>query len=185
MTPRLFLVAPEDIADAPLIDCATAAAASADCASLVLQKATGLETIKALQALNLAVLLKDVDPQDVINLNVDGMLLSSSAVLVPARKKLATASLGLIAGVSRHAAMEAAEAGLDFVCFTQEKQYAGEPIIGWWQDVTEVPAVAYDPVTDGKLKSQYPDFIRPSDAMWQSPEAAAKVVTELMAKWAA
>jgi thiamine-phosphate pyrophosphorylase len=183
MSPRLFLVIPENAADDHIVACTKAACEAADCASIVVGKSSGLELIAALQALNLAVLLKDAKPEDVQQRNADGLLLSSLEPLADARKTLKTESLGLIVGVSRHDAMEATEAGVDFVCFTQSRQYAGEPIIGWWQDVTEVPAVAYDPVSNASLKAQNPDFIRPNDAMWQSPEAAAKVVTELMAKW--
>ena len=63
------------------------------------------------------------------------------------------------------------------------RSYAGEPIIGWWQDVTDIPAVAFDQVSDASLKSQRPDFIRPSDGMWESANAATSTIQALMSKW--
>jgi hypothetical protein len=87
--------------------------------------------------------------------------------------------------VSRHEAMEAAEMGADFVCFTQTKQYSGEPIIGWWQDVTDISSVAFDATTDAIAKPQRPDFIRPSDDMWADAETAVKILKELSAQWSA
>jgi thiamine-phosphate pyrophosphorylase len=185
MTPRLFLVAPDALPEATLLACATSAAQTADCASILLPKSARRETVEALQALNLAVLIQDAEASHVTALKADGLLLSSLEHFAEARKSLTNESLGFLAGVSRHAAMEASELGADVMCFTQTKQYAGEPIVGWWQDVTEVPAFAFDPVTDAALKPQNPDFIRPSDEMWTDAATAAKVVTDLMAKWSA
>lgn len=178
---RLFLVAPET---GDLLACAKAACGAADCATILVGEAVTRETVEALQKLNLAVLLKDAEPRKVHHVKADGLMLSSFETFVDARQALKNENLGLIAGTSRHAAMEAAEAGADFVAFTQSKQYVGEPVIGWWQELTELPSVAFDPVTDALLKPQNPDFIRPDDAMWQNPSEAARVVSELMAKWA-
>jgi thiamine-phosphate pyrophosphorylase len=177
---RLFLVAP-DVGD--ILACATTACAAADCATILVNEATPRDTVAALQALNLAVLLKDAEPRKVHHLKADGLLLSAIENFAEARVALKNESLGFLAGTSRHSAMEAAEAGADFVAFTQTKQYVGEPIVGWWQDVTDVPSVAFDSVTDAKLKPQSPDFIRPDDAMWQNPDEARRVVSSLMAQW--
>ncbi len=181
MTTRLFLVAPEV---GEILPCARAACAAGDCATILVGGNATRDVVAALQALNLAVILKDVEPRDVHHVKADGLLLSSFGSFVDARQSLKNESLGLLAGTSRHAAMEAAEAGADFVGFTQTKQYVGEPIVGWWQDLTDVPVVAFDPVLDALLKPQRPDFIRCDDAMWQSPEEASRIVTVLMAKWA-
>ena len=91
-------------------------------------------------------------------------------------------SIGVFAATSRHIAMEAAEAGADYVAFAQASQAHGEPLIGWWQDIFEVPAVAFDPVdADGlaALLPQKPDFIRPMDGMWTIPEEASRVIAAL------
>ncbi len=185
MKTRLFLVAPEGIAETSLLDCATAACAAGDCATIVISETTSIETIEALQALNLAVILKDCSPSKVQELKADGLLLSQIENFKDARAALNSESLGLLAGVSRHAAMEAAELGADFMCFTQTKQYVGEPIIGWWQAVTDVPSVAYDAVTDTALADQKPDFIRPAETMWDSPGAATSTIKALSGQWTA
>jgi thiamine-phosphate pyrophosphorylase len=173
-------VAPEA---ADILACAKAACAAGDCAVIVVGETTPRETIEALQGLNLSVQLKDAEVRKVHYVKADGLMLTSVEALPDARTSLKNESLGVFANVSRHTAMEAAEAGADFVAFAQAHQYAGEPIIGWWHEVTDVPVVAYDPVEPkdvAALLKQKPDFIRPSDAMWQSADDTARVISELM-----
>jgi thiamine-phosphate pyrophosphorylase len=185
MTIRLFLVAPDAIAETLLLDCATAACAAADCATIVVAGNITQKTVVALQALNLAVLLNDAEVRTVHHLKADGLLMSDIDHVDDARKNLKNEVLGFLAGASRHMAMEAAESGVDFVAFTPTKQVAGVPIVGWWQEVTDVPAVVMDPQADAQLRPQNPDFIRPSDDMWVDAESAARVVKDLMAQWTA
>jgi thiamine-phosphate pyrophosphorylase len=182
---RLFLVAPEGIAEPQLLACAAAACEAADCATIVVAETVSIQTVEALQTLNLAVILQDCEVHLVQDLKADGLLLSHIENFKDARVALPREILGFLAGVSRHAAMEAAELGADFLCFTQSKQYAGEPIIGWWQDVTDIPSVAFDETQDGTLQSQHPDFIRPSDDMWSTADAATIIVKALTAQWPA
>lgn len=183
MDTRIFLVAPEAITEAVLLDCAAAACSAADCATILVSENTSAKSVEALQALNLAVIFKDCEPRKIHDAKADGLLLSNIDDFRDAREALKSESLGFLAGVSRHAAMEAAELGADFMCFTQTKQYAGEPILAWWQDVTNVPSVAFDVVTDATPKPQRPDFIRPADAMWDNAEAATTTLKALVAQW--
>jgi thiamine-phosphate pyrophosphorylase len=79
--------------------------------------------------------------------------------------------------------MEAAEAGADYIAFAQNSQKTGEPLIGWWQDIFEVPVVAFDPVSPADLASllpQKPDFMRPMDSMWSSAESTRDTIRALM-----
>ena len=49
-------------------------------------------------------------------------------------------------------------------------------------DVMEIPCVAFDPVEPQDLDSllpQKPDFIRPSETMWDDEEAARRVVSAI------
>jgi thiamine-phosphate pyrophosphorylase len=186
-TPRFFLVAPDVIAAATLTSIITAAAKAGDCACLVVSDAIEQSAVQTAQSLGLAVLLRNSEPRMMHRVKADGLHTDKMDEIKDMRAALKSESLGVFANVSRHAAMEAAEAGADYVAFAQAHQYAGEPIIGWWQEVTDVPAVAYDPV-DVKdlaaLLAQKPDFIRPSDVMWQSPEDATRVIAELAAAMA-
>lgn len=180
--PRLFLVAPDAIANDLLVACALAACKTGDCACIVAPHTIDQASVASLQGAGLAVLLRDCEVRLVHHLKADGLHLTDAVQFAEARKALDNHSVGLAAGTSRHAAMEAAEAGADYVAFTQSKQFAGEPILGWWHDVTDVPSVAFDPVTAETVASllpQKPDFIRPSDDMWQGADSATRIVAEL------
>lgn len=185
MKPRLFLVAPDAIAESLLLDCATAACAAADCATILVAGNITQKSVHALQALNLAVILNDAEVRQVHHLKADGLLMTDIDHVDDARKNLKNEVLGFLAGASRHMAMEAAESGVDFVAFTPTKQVAGIPIVGWWQEVTDVPAVVIEPQVDAQLRPQNPDFIRPSDDMWSDAATATRVVRDLMKQWTA
>jgi thiamine-phosphate pyrophosphorylase len=185
--PRLFLVAPEVIASASFISIITAAAKAGDCACLLVSDAIEQSVVQAAQDQGFAVLLRNSEPRMMHHVKADGLHIDKLDEIKDLRTALKSESLGVFANVSRHIAMEAAEAGADYVAFAQAHQYAGEPIIGWWQEVTDVPAVAFDPVEPKDLATllpQKPDFIRPSDAMWQSVEDATRVISELAAAMA-
>jgi thiamine-phosphate pyrophosphorylase len=118
-------------------------------------------------------------------LKADGLHLGRNDKVKESRESLKKESLGVFAATSRHHAMEAAEFGADYIAFAQKAQSAGEPLISWWQEMFEVPVVAFDPVTVDELAQllpQSPDFIRPSDAMWTDTASATRVISELAAK---
>jgi thiamine-phosphate pyrophosphorylase len=92
-------------------------------------------------------------------LKADGIHLSASAdgalsdLIADARANLgAAANIGVDAGISRHRAMEAGEAGADYVAFgaaegTPVAREARDDLIGWWASIFEVPCVALDVAT--------------------------------------
>jgi thiamine-phosphate pyrophosphorylase len=185
--PRFFLVVPEVIAAAALTSIVTAAAKAGDCACLVVSDSVDQAAVLAAQGLGLTVLLRNSEPRMMHRIKADGLHLDKLDEIKELRTALTSESLGVFANVSRHVAMEAAEAGADYVAFAQAHQYAGEPIIGWWQEVTDVPAVAFDPVEVKDLATllpQKPDFIRPSDTMWHSVDDATRLISELTAAMA-
>jgi thiamine-phosphate pyrophosphorylase len=184
--PRFFLVAPKDLDGKTIIACAKAACAAGDCASVIVHENIRQDEVAELQSLGLAVLVADVEPRIVSRLHADGLHISNTEfAIVDLRMSLPRDSMvGLDCGTSRHAAMEASEQGADYVAFHQHAQTIGEPLIGWWNDIAEIPAVPFDPVTLdelAKLKPQKPDFLRPMDAMWKSPEDATSVIASLLA----
>lgn len=185
---QFYLVAPANVAPADILACATAACAAGECTSIIVPDTMKTEDVAALQELGLAVFLQDVEPRIVSRLRADGLHINSMEhAIVDLRMSLPRdAMIGVGCGTSRHAAMEAAEQGADYVAFTQKLQTGGEPLIKWWNDVFEIPSVPFDAVSVSELAvllPQKPDFIRPMDEMWTSSADATRVISELVAKF--
>lgn len=94
------------------------------------------------------------------------------------------AQIGVTCHDSRHLAMEAGEAGADYVAFgaffptttKQTKHIAGTDLLEWWQAIFEIPCVAIGGITPescGDLVRAGADFIAVSGAVWNGDEAAA------------
>jgi len=94
------------------------------------------------------------------------------------------AQIGVTCHASRHLAMEAGEAGADYVAFgaffpttTKEVMHRAEPgILTWWQSLFELPCVAIGGITPGncgELVKAGADFLAVSGAVWSSDEAPA------------
>lgn len=102
-----------------------------------------------------------------------------------ARERLGrTAQIGVTCHASRHLAMEAGEAGADYVAFgaffptsTKEVKHHAEPeILTWWQAIFELPCVAIGGITAqncAPLVRAGADFIAVSGAVWNGDEAQA------------
>jgi thiamine-phosphate pyrophosphorylase len=180
--PRLFLVAP-DLPPAHIAACLRAACEAGDVASLLVPLAAAREIVSAARPLDVAVLTTG-EPREALRAGCDGLHVEAEdADYASLRAALGrNAILGAYVGGSRHLAMEAAEAGADYVAFDQHATLGGEPVIAWWSTLFEVPCVAFVAVTLQELDillPQNPDFIRPDDAMWESAGEAARIVSEL------
>ena len=94
--------------------------------------------------------------------------------------------IGVTCHASRHMAMEAGEAGADYVAFgaffdssTKDKGDAERPtidIIEWWVQIFEIPVVAIGGITPdncGPLVAAGADFLAVSGAVWSGDEVAA------------
>ena len=119
-------------------------------------------------------------------LGADGVHLGQSDGDVrDARERLGkTAQIGVTCHDSRHLAMEAAEAGADYVAFgaffpTQTKvtEHRPEPeLLAFWQSIFELPCVAIGGITPancGPLVDAGADFLAVSSAVWSGDEAQA------------
>jgi thiamine-phosphate pyrophosphorylase len=95
-----------------------------------------------------------------------------------------TAQIGVTCHDSRHLAMEAGEAGADYVAFgafypttTKEVSHHPDPsILSWWTTVFEIPCVAIGGITPANastLVKAGADFLAVSNAVWGGDEAAA------------
>jgi len=103
------------------------------------------------------------------------------------------AQIGVTCHASRHLAMEAGDAGADYVAFgaffatmTKEVTHRAEPeILSWWQGLFEFPCVAIGGITPGncgELVRAGADFLAVSGAVWNGDEAAAvKAFSEAIA----
>lgn len=92
--------------------------------------------------------------------------------------------IGVTCHDSRHLAMEAGEAGADYVAFgafypteTKVVEHRPEPsILSWWASMFELPSVAIGGITPGNaapLVAAGADFLAVSGAVWGGDEEAA------------
>ena len=95
--------------------------------------------------------------------------------------------IGVTCHDSRHLAMEAGEAGADYVAFgafypttTKETQHQPEPsILSWWTTLFELPCVAIGgitPVNAPPLVAAGADFLAVSAAVWNAAEGPGAAV---------
>jgi thiamine-phosphate pyrophosphorylase len=97
------------------------------------------------------------------------------------------AQIGITCHDSRHLAMEAGEAGADYVAFgaffptaTKETRYRPDPsILGWWTTLFEIPCVAIGGITpeNGRtLVEAGADFLAVCSAVWDHPEGPGAAI---------
>ena len=110
---------------------------------------------------------------------------------VAARKLLgAEATIGVTCHASRHLAMEAGEAGADYVAFgaffptgTKEVKHRAEvEILEWWSEMFEVPCVAIGGITAANcapLVRAGADFLAVIGAVWGHPGGPAAGVRDI------
>src|SRR5205085_10483792 len=97
------------------------------------------------------------------------------------------AQIGITCHDSRHLAMEAGEAGADYVAFgaffpttTKETHHRPDPsILSWWTTLFEIPCVAIGGITpeNGRMLVEAgADFLAVCSAVWAHPEGPAAAV---------
>jgi thiamine-phosphate pyrophosphorylase len=122
-------------------------------------------------------------------LGADGVHLGQSdGDAEDARRLLGPAAqIGITCHDSRHLAMEAGEAGADYVAFgaffpttTKDTQHRPDPsILSWWTTLFEIPCVAIGGITpdNGRvLVEAGADFLAVSAAVWAHPDGPAAAV---------
>ena len=119
-------------------------------------------------------------------IGADGVHLGQSdSSIAEARARLGReAQIGVTCHASRHLAMDAGEAGADYVAFgaffptsTKQVEHRAEPeILSWWQGLFERPCVAIGGITPDNAEALVragADFLAVSGAVWQGDEAQA------------
>ena len=93
------------------------------------------------------------------------------------------AQIGVTCHASRHLALEAGEAGADYVAFgaffpseTKETEHRAETeLLEWWHEMVEIPSVAIGGITPDNcrpLVKAGADFLAVSGAVWSGDEVA-------------
>lgn len=106
------------------------------------------------------------------------------------------AIVGVTCHDSRHLAMEAGEAGADYVAFgaffpttTKEARTRADPeILSWWQEMMTIPCVAIGGITVENcpvLVEAGADFLAVAAGVWSHPKGPAQAVKDFNAAIAA
>lgn len=151
----------------------------------------------AAQIRGVAVILND-RPDLARELGCDGVHVGQEdASCVEARRLLGPeATVGVTCHDSRHLAMEASEAGADYVAFgaffpttTKDAASRAEPeLLSVWQQTMQTPCVAIGGITADNargLAAAGADFLAVCGGVWADPEGAAAAVKSLNAAIAA
>lgn len=199
---RLYLITPPQIADveefAAILETALSAGDVA-CLQLRLKKPDGsidLEATRAVsaavmdmaQSYGAAVLIND-SPELAVELGADGVHVGWEDVPVKQARAIVGSDriVGATAKNSRHAAMQAGEAGADYVAFgafypTSTKDGtvpASLELLEIWQESMEIPCVAIGGITVENaepLVRAGADFLAVSSGVWDYPEGAPAAV---------
>ena len=205
---RLYLITPPAIDDMPAFQVALEAALSAgDVAALQVRlkdipdpRIEG--AVRAIapiaQKHGVAVILND-NPELAARLGCDGVHIGQQDGTVAQARAMVgpRGMIGVTCHDSRHLAMEACEAGADYVAFgaffptTTKQTVTPAPeieILSIWQEVMQTPCVAIGGVTADNcrpLAEAGADFLAVSSYVWDHPEGPAAAVRALLTEIAA
>jgi thiamine-phosphate pyrophosphorylase len=198
---RLYLITPPRLDDLAAFGHALAQALDAgDVAALQIRLkdvsddiiAAAVDALSPIaQARGVAVILND-RPDLAARLGCDGVHVGQSdASYAEARKLIGKDKMvGVTCHDSRHLAMEAAEAGADYVAFgaffpteTKEAPTQADPeLLTIWQETMQVPCVAIGGITAENaagLAKAGADFLAVSAGVWAHPQGPAAAVKAL------
>jgi len=196
MTCQLYLITPPRL-EAGFEDTLAEALNAGDVAALQLRlKDHSVEEIKRLappliklaQSMGVAVILND-DPELAVALGCDGVHVGQGDAPVKAARAAIGPDrmLGVTCHDSRHLAMQAGEAGADYVAFgafyptaTKDAPTTADPeILEWWSDLFELPCVAIGGITVDNAKPLIEagaDFLAVSSGVWSHVDGPAAAV---------
>jgi thiamine-phosphate pyrophosphorylase len=198
---RLYLITPPRIDDLAVFGRTLAAALDAgDVAALQIRLKDAPDDVIAAAVEVLGVIARSRDVAVILNdrpdlaarLGCDGVHVGQSdASCAEARRIMGKdAMIGVTCHDSRHLAMEAAEAGADYVAFgaffpttTKEVTAQADPeILSIWQETMSLPCVAIGGITAdnaAELAAAGADFLAVSAGVWAHPQGAAAAVQAL------
>jgi thiamine-phosphate pyrophosphorylase len=201
---RLYLISPPKLSAANFLGPLKEALKGGDvaCFQLRLKNISDDEIRRAVdilrpmvQAAGCAFILND-RPDLAAELGCDGAHVGQDdASYAEARRLLPKGIVGVTCHNSRHLAMEAAEAGADYVAFgaffpTQTKQpktSADIDLLRWWGEMMVVPSVAIGGITVQNapaLVEAGADFLAVSAGVWEHPNGPQEAVRQFNALFA-
>src|SRR5690348_5428735 len=193
---RLYLISPPKLSAANFLGPLKEALKGGDVASFQLRlKDVDDDEIRrtvdvlrpVVQANGTAFILND-RPDLAAELGCDGVHIGQEdAGYAEARAALPNAIVGVTCHDSRHLAMEAAEAGADYVAFgaffptkTKDAKSAADiELLRWWSELMVVPCVAIGGITIAnapQLIEAGADFLAVSSGVWEHPHGPADAV---------
>lgn len=194
---RLYLITPPQLDAAAFSSSLAAALDAGDIAAVQLRlKEASDDLIRqacevllpVARARDVAFVLND-RPDLAAELGCDGVHVGQQDIPYAKARRLvgADAIVGVTCHDSRHLAMEAAEAGADYVAFgaffpttTKEAQFHPAPdLLAWWSDIMVVPSVAIGGITVDNcapLVEAGADFLAVCAGVWAHPEGPAAAV---------
>lgn len=187
--PRLFLITPPLAEASRFVPLLEAALAAADVACLLVRTSTRDEgEIKAIfkalaplaQARGTACLVEH-ESRIAARADADGVHIAGVGPeledAITAMRPDRIVGVGGLSG--RDAAMEAGEAGVDYLMFggpdDSESHESIRERVEWWAQIFNIPCVGYarDPARAGDLAQAGAEFIALCDGLWDKPEAIA------------
>jgi thiamine-phosphate pyrophosphorylase len=197
--PRLYLLTSPVERPAAVTDVADAVA-SADVAAVLLRLADAderslinlvKEIAPKVQRRDVALILAGRD-DIVARSGADGAHLGNVEALKDAVSRLKPKSIAGAGGLhTRHEAMEAAEAGADYVMFGEPDAAGRRPSfdavidrVEWWAEVFEIPCVAYAARLEeiSTLAGAGADFIAVGEAVFDDPRGVRAALADAVAR---
>lgn len=194
---RLYLITPPKLDPKPFGETLKAALDAGDVASLQLRLkdvpeediARAVDVLMPIaQSHDVAFLLND-RPDLAARFGCDGVHIGQEDSPYPEARRLVGPDriVGVTCHNSKHLAMEAGEAGADYVAFgaffpttTKEpKTRCDIEVISWWAEMMVVPCVAIGGITVDNAKplvAAGADFLAVSSGVWDFPDGAAAAV---------
>lgn len=196
---RLYLITPPRIELAPFADDLARALDGGDVACIQLRlkdctddvvKRAAEKLMPIAQRRNAAFIIND-RPDLARATGADGAHVGQSDMAYAEARRILGADriIGVTCHNSRHLAMEAAEAGADYVAFgaffptlTKDAPTLASPeLLSWWQETFLTPCVAIGGITVGNcsvLIEASADFIAVSGGVWNYPQGPKAAVTD-------
>ena len=193
--PRLYLVTPQD--PAGLADKLAQVLGAADVAAVLLRLPQTDERGHVNQAKALApivqdkgaALILDGHPDLAVRAGADGAHLTGIDALKDALPTLKPARIAGCGGLeTRHDAMLAAEAGVDYVMFGEPDESGSRPSfdaiadrVAWWAEVFEIPCVGFAAALDEvePLAAAGADFIAVGDCVFADARGCAAALADI------